>query len=180
METATTLSQILRALNIGAADWDYIIVGDGSGTEWTNECGWGSVLIEKSTFERQVFYGSANHGTNNVAEVLAIMMPLMYLSNQKKGVRRDGAKVVVLSDSTYVVEGLRHTSPVWVSKLDRNRELWMAIHMSRRRGLTIYPHHIPRDTIDLNKLGHDLANLARKAQIGLLDNLSWDPQQTNP
>jgi ribonuclease HI len=180
LEDVTTISDLTSFLKIGQADWDYLIVGDGSGTTWEKEFGWGSVLIERGSFERTPFFGAMSNGTNNMGEIMAVLHPLMYLANQGKGVRAHGAKVHVVSDSEYVVGGLRNANPVWASKLKVNRELWMAIHMTRRRGLIIEPHHVPRDTIDLNKLGHDLANLARRSQIKLLDKLDWDIDQANP
>lgn len=126
------------------------------------------------------FYGGMSNGTNNMAEILTVLHPLMYLANKDLGAKTDGTKVQVISDSQYVVEGLKQDNPIWVSKLSVNRELWMAIHMTRRRGLIIKSHHIPRDTIDLNKLGHDLANISRKRMIGILSELPHDVYKSNP
>lgn len=161
-------------------DWDYLIVGDGSGTTWAKEFGWGSALICKHDFERKLFYGSMSLGTNNMAELMAVLHPLMYLANTQQGVRPGGLKVHVVSDSEYVINGLKKEDPIWVSQLEMNRELWMAIHMTRRRGLVIKGHHILRDTIDLNRLGHDLANLARKSLITAAEELPHDVYKMNP
>lgn len=171
----------MALLKISSTDWDYLIVGDGSGTTWQHAFGWGSTLIAKTDLSRQLFYGSMSCGTNNMAELLAALHPLMFLSNNTNWEDKPhGLKVHVVTDSQYVAQGLAKDNPIWVSTLDVNRELWMAIHMTRRRGLELKGHHIPRDTIDLNKLGHDLANLSRKTQIGLLKELKWDAYQSNP
>jgi len=156
-----------------------LIVGDGSGTTWEKEMGWGSVLVEKNNFTRTLFHGGTSAGTNNMAELMAVLHPLMYLANNEKGEKPGGCKVHVISDSEYVVNGLKHTSPVWASKLKVNRELWMAIHMTRRRGLVITGHHVPRETIALHKIGHELANLSRVGQIGMKKELKQDVYAAN-
>ena len=33
-------------------DWDLLLIGDGSGSNWSYECGWGCVSIELSTSVR--------------------------------------------------------------------------------------------------------------------------------
>lgn len=180
LASVTSLQSLLQHLEIPSTDWDYLIVGDGSGTTWDKEFGWGSVLIAKGDGSRMPFYGGMSNGTNNMAEILTVLHPLMYLANKDLGAKTDGTKVQVISDSQYVVEGLKQDNPIWVSKLSVNRELWMAIHMTRRRGLIIKSHHIPRDTIDLNKLGHDLANISRKRMIGILSELPHDVYKSNP
>jgi hypothetical protein len=45
-------------------DWDVLIIGDGSGTGWSEPCGWASVLHERYSNMRQLFTGAMNHGTN--------------------------------------------------------------------------------------------------------------------
>lgn len=142
--------------------------------------GYGSVLIRNDTFERQVFHGGANCGTNNVAEMMAIFWPLLYLSNSNAGVSDRGCRVHVVTDSAYVVNGLKSTDPVHDRQLKANRELWLAIHSVKRKGIRVFPHHIHRDTVDLNRLSHDVANLSRKTQIRLMDQTDWDIDAANP
>lgn len=173
-----TLQDLIRQFDIGS-NWDAIIVGDGSGTTWEKQMGWGSVLIMKTAQDRIPFYGGMSHGTNNMAEILAVLHPLMYLTQHIRA-KKSGFHVHILSDSSYVVRGLEITNPATASELKSNRELWMAIHFAIRQGLIIHPHHVHRDTIELNKLGHDLANIARKQQHDVLNQLTWDTQGTTP
>jgi ribonuclease HI len=180
VEQVTTLDSLLRYLTLPAADWDYLIVCDGSGTVWPKEMGWGSVLLCQADGERQIFGGSMSNGTNNVAELMGALHPLMFLANNDMGLRPDGIRVHIVTDSEYVANGLAKDNPIWVSKLNVNRELWMAIHMVRRRGLTIVGHHVPRDKIDLQKICHDIANINRKRQIGVLSELTRDVYTANP
>lgn len=179
--SVSSQDDLLKHFNIHAADWDYLIVGDGSGTVWDKAIGWGAVLISKHTNDRMPFYGGLSNGTNNVAELMTVLHPLMYLANNTNWADRPhGMKVHVVSDSEYVIKGLEHDNPIWVSGLTLNRELWMAIHMTRRRGIDIRGHHINRDTLDLNRFGHELANAARKRQLGVLTEITRTAQESNP
>jgi ribonuclease HI len=157
-----------------------LLIGDGSGSTWDKEIGWGSTLIQKGEVNRLPFFGGMNHGTNNIAEVMMVLHPLMYIANSSKRFQSSGYHLHVISDSMYVVNGLRETDVTWSGNLKKNREVWMAIHMVRRRGVRITGHHVKRDILDLNKLGHDLANLARRSQIKLTEKLTWDPYTCNP
>lgn len=170
-----TIQDLLKHYNIAAAEWDYLIVGDGSGTGWAAEIGWGSTLICKSDDSRKEFFGSMSNGTNNTAELYAALHPLSYLVNTINWADRpQGLKVHVITDSQYVANGLNKDNPIWVASLALNRELWMAVHMTRRRGIEIKGHHMPRNSFDLAQRGHDLANASRKSLIGVLTDLVKD------
>ena len=167
-----TVQDLLRHYNISNSDWDYLVIGDGSGTGWGETMGWGSTLICKSDNSRRVFYGAMSSGTNNTAELMAALHPLSFLVNNLNWADRpQGIKVHVVTDSKYVADGLTHDNPIWVAGLTKNRELWMALHMTRRRGIEIIGHHLPRNSIDLATFGHELANASRKRLIGVLTEL---------
>lgn len=176
-----TLEDLLRYYEIGANDWDYLIIGDGSGQTWKDAIGWGATLICKFDGSRKVFYGAMSNGTNNTAEIHAVLHPLSYLANNINWQDRpDGIKVHVVSDSENTVNGLNKDNPIWVAGLAANRELWMAIHMTRRRGIQIIGHHLPRNSVDLAELGHELANASRKRVIGALAEVKHKPEEANP
>ena len=176
----TTLGSLLAHLNIRNDQWDALIIGDGSGTTWQKELGWASVLIERDTFDRKLFHGGMSNGTNNMAEMLAVLHPLLYLNVNKAGVRAGGYRVHIASDSEYVVRGIREMSPVWADGLKVNRELWLAMHSTRRKGLLLYSHHIPRNVIALNELSHNLANDCRRSQIAVAKQFDQDIYKANP
>ena len=52
------LQTVLDHLGVKETDWDVVIIGDGSGSDWQSPCGWASVLIDKETRNRKVFYGA--------------------------------------------------------------------------------------------------------------------------
>lgn len=164
-----TLSDLLRDLNIKSSQWDALLIGDGSASDWRNECGWCSVLITYD-FQREIFYGSCNKGTNNVAEMMAYVMPLMYLSSQfVPTANRKTCRVRVITDSEYVAKGING-----VTNLKSNTELWSVLNSAKYNGLSVAAHWIPRDTVDLNKLCHDVANYTRQVQKDLLHQVIGD------
>jgi ribonuclease HI len=176
-----TLQDLLKHYGIGANDWDYLIIGDGSGTTWQEGIGWGSTLICKFDGSRKVFYGAMSAGTNNTAELYVVLHPLSYLANNINWADRpEGIKVHVITDSQYVANGLNKDNPIWVAELNANRELWMGIHMTRRRGIAITGHHLPRNSVGLAELGHELANASRKCLIGVLTDLKKTADTANP
>ena len=181
LDEVKTLEDLLRYYEIGANDWDYLIIGDGSGQTWKDAIGWGATLICKFDGSRKVFYGAMSSGTNNTAELHTVLHPLSYLANNINWEDRpDGIKVHVISDSEYVANGLNKDNPIWVAGLAANRELWMAIHMTRRRGIHIIGHHLPRNSVDLAELGHQLANASRKRIIGVLTEVNRKAEEANP
>jgi ribonuclease HI len=158
---ARTLEDILRALHI--KEWDYLIVGDGSATTWDHEMGWGSTVIARAGFLRPPpFHGSFSRGTNIMAEMMAFVHPLLWLASQKLG----RAVVHVLTDCEIV-----RNCGKGVATRKANSELWFMVSAFSRKGIHVHYHWIPRDTIALNKLAHDLANKARLDAKALATNL---------
>jgi ribonuclease HI len=145
-------------------DWDFIMVGDGSGSVWHRACGWGCVLIG-SDGSRSVWHGAANLGSVNLAEAMAYMAPLCWLGTQKpQGVLW---KVHIVTDS-------EHTAKSGNDLMAAKGPLWHAVDMLRREGLVTYWHFVPRDKFDLNRLVDRISKDNRKA----LEALIADPQGT--
>ena len=179
-EAITDVTSLRQYFDIPNDGWDVLIICDGSGTSWGKEWGSGSVIVQRSDFARPMFQVGGNTGTNNVAELMGVFYPLLWLTTNKFGVAEGGCRVHVISDSEYVVNGINNDAFLTARKFNKNQVLWLSIHATKRQGIVLKAHHIKRDTIDLNKLCHDLANLARKSQINLQDGLQWDPVECNP
>lgn len=174
-EQINTLPALLEYFKIDEKLWDAIIIGDGSATTWEKELGWGSLLIQRTKLIIEPFYGGMSHGTNNMAEILAVLHPLLYLSQHAEP-SLGGCQVHVITDSTYVAQGLEFENLLLSPTLKNNRALWLAVFGTVRQGLKIKAHHVDRDVVDYQKICHDLANLARMSQIGMEDGLKWDVQ----
>lgn len=154
LRAAPTLQAVLRILEVDEADWQYCLVSDGSGMTWKTPCGWGSTLIHLPTGNRfPPFFGSFSCGTNNVAELMGVIHPLLWLANtQSLG---DVTSVVILTDSGYVAKAMRP------GNREKNYELFDVFESLRRRGFQLIFRWIPRDTIDLNRLADALAGMSR-------------------
>jgi len=156
-----TLEELLERL--GIKDWDFVIIGDGSGSNWNHECGWGSVSIERITMERMVWCGSMNRGTVNVAEIMAYVQPLNWLAareedrRKKRKARRTAYNIHIITDSQYC----RDTGGSCDRMLAKNGVLWAALDTFRRQGLILHWHWVERETVALNSYADKLSKLAR-------------------
>lgn len=149
-------------------NWDALVVGDGSGMTMASACGWGSVLIEADDKVVRTMCGGLSNGTNNMAELLAVLQPLLDLTSRKRGVKPGGMHVHVFSDSEYVINGMcRGSDLLQASTSLANRELWLALYGVRRNGMVLTAHHVPRDTLYLQQRCHDMANASRLAFAAL-------------
>lgn len=134
-------------------NWDKIIAGDGSATTWDTSAGFGSILYSKDGTSKK-FFGGLSNGTNNAAEMLAVLHPLLYLDAFP---HLDGSPVVyVLSDSEYVVNGGNKQQ-----ERKSNLGLWSAVDDISRRFLLIF-RHIPRMVLPANVYGDRTGNSIRK------------------
>jgi ribonuclease HI len=152
-----TFSQLLERMGIGK--WDILLVGDGSGSLQERACGWGCVSIERKTMHRRLWYGGCNSGTVNVAEIMAYMSPLSYFANEqrKTGQQFSSLDVHILTDSSYVGSHLASRN----SRAKSNSSLWQIFRQFDSGGLVLHWHHIPRDTVALNKIADIVSKLAR-------------------
>ena len=140
----------------GIDNWDAIIITHGgqsaTSKEWAGNCIiWESVLIEKSTAPSK-FSGHANCGSRATATLLSLLHPLIYLTNDVGVTKPNGYDLYVASRSKYLVEGLKQSNPVWHSRLEKNRELWMAVYAAKRRGIVIHPKLLTEDDSEFKEL----------------------------
>ena len=147
------LDNILKILNI-PDDWDYVIICDGSATTWKETAGWGWTAIwRKPTFGRFDGSGGASCGSNIFAEIMGFLHPLLWLEQQKP---RGRTKVYAITDCEVVKrwgnqEVAQHSY----------EELFFYIRALARKGILVEYRWAPRDTIDLNKFAHTMANCDR-------------------
>jgi ribonuclease HI len=135
--------------------WDYIIVGDGSATTWEKTAGFGSILYDRRKKTRRKFFGGFSCGTNNVAEIMAVLHPLLWLEARVKTCVASPV-VWILSDSDYVVScGSSETLK------KKNHALWTAVHDLSERFILRF-RHVPRMILPANCYGDTVGNLVRK------------------
>jgi hypothetical protein len=148
---------------LGIDDWDFLIVGDGSGSSLVSECSWASISIERANMERLVWWGYANRGGVNYAEMQAYGQPLNWILNRelerrsKRGVRVKSYKVHVITDSTYVQGGGESGKDRPV----KNSLLWEMLALGARHGVIVDYHWQRRTDVALNSLADWISKLVR-------------------
>jgi ribonuclease HI len=157
------LEDILQDLGIAADDWDLLIFGDGSGSNFDHACGWSAVTIQQDTLERRCWWGSMSQGTVNLAEMMAYIQPLSYFAAQEAK-RRKGSgaaprfmQVHIVTDSSYVKE-VGQSGDTLPKK---NGALWRAFSDFARHGFLLHWHWVQRDTVALNRFVDLLSREAR-------------------
>lgn len=165
---------------VGVDAWDFLIVGDGSGSSWTRGAGWASVSVERATGERIVWTGAVNRGTVNLAEIMAYLQPLEWLASREADrLSRNPAglrtyDVHILTDSQYC----RDTGSSSGRVVRKNAGLWVAFDAFARHGFALHWHWLRRDECDLNKFCDALSRAARKLHEtdlpgGVLGHADW-------
>lgn len=164
-----TLDEALARLQTDDT-WDWLLFGDGSGSNFQRACGWATVSIERVTMDRQPWVGTMNRGTVNFAEMMAYAQPLTYISyrEQKRreaGGQRRAIQVHIVTDSQYCVQ----RGEVSADLMSKNALLWAMISAIKREGIVITWHHTKRDKVALNSFADGLSKVARK----LIESYNW-------
>jgi ribonuclease HI len=135
-------------------DWDFIAAGDGSATTWENAAGFGSILYCRKTGEHRKFFGGCSNATNNVAEMMAVLEPLLFIEGTIR-LKDWKPNVYVISDSEYVV----HTGN-GVYEQKSNKTLWAAVEHLRTKMNLIF-RHVNRMLLPANIFGDQIGNAVR-------------------
>lgn len=156
-----SLQDLLTRLHI--KEWDFLVVGDGSGSNWGYPAGWAAVSIENTTLARQEWWGTVNRGTVNFAEIMAYMQFLNWLGAREddrraNGKRRRVLNVHIITDSQYCE---RTGSSAVKGNVRKNSVLWAAFDVFARQGILLHWHWLKREDIALNQYADKLSKLAR-------------------
>lgn len=125
--TSTAIHQYLAALPSVPADKDALIYCDGACSGNPGPGGWGSVVRTKGASSVKIGYGTSPRTTNNKMELLAAIEALAQCAA--------GAKVLLFTDSNYVIQGSTSWRAGWQRKGMRNSkgepvanpDLWMQL-----------------------------------------------------
>lgn len=155
------IEELLRKHKL-RSKWDAIVLSDGSGSKYPYAIGYASTLITRTPEESREFYGGMSQGTVNVAELLAVWQPLLWLENQNVAVQTPGYRVVIFSDSEYTVQLINSMQPGRVVHPSRNASIAKAIHQIVRQGIYLNAIHVERNTIVLQEEADTMSKVARK------------------
>lgn len=153
------------------AEWDVLLVGDGSGTGWNDANAYASVLIDKLTRGRKTFWGGNRYGSVNLAEMEAVLKPLIWYHNEygKKRLKIRTPQIIhVLTDSQVTAgHGARTANPREPLPEVPHRPLWAAMREFARMGYQLEYHWAKRCDSDLNILSDLIAGLTRREILGV-------------
>jgi hypothetical protein len=157
------ITEIVNTLQI--ADWDFLLIGDGSGAGWNLGIGWACTLIDRQSWAAKMFYGGINSGTVSLAEILPYLHSLLWFFSQD-GPGKDRVRAAqanhrvlrghVITDSAYVANCGNQ-----VATRQQHAPLWRAMDAFSEQGVTLTYHHWGRKTLSLNILADEVARQAR-------------------
>jgi ribonuclease HI len=150
------------ATKLDIRSYDLLLIGDGSGTQIGQPCGWFATLYESSTGKVREYWGGASSGTNNFAELQPYIHALWsyhteVYGNEGRGPARQ-LRVVVVSDSELTV---KCGTGKYVRKA--NGILWAAVRWLEDNGYVIAWKHVPRNSNDISMLADKVAGKTRLA-----------------
>lgn len=166
-------AELLQAVltRAGIQTWDLLLIGDGSGSGWDGACGWSSTLIDRQTRERYVFFGAANQGSVNLAELMPYFQALLWFHNHV-GMRRIKGRgfltVHVITDSQVTATHGKHAATLGdaLPKVPQ-RALWAGMRELAHMGYHLHWHWAMRSSNSLNVLADLIAALARRRILAL-------------
>jgi ribonuclease HI len=145
-------------------EWDFALFGDGSGSVWSREAGWASVLVERETRLRYVFCGGVNLGTVNFAEIMAFVHPMTWLLAREEAVRREGGfrayRVHVFTDSEYAKSAAELKPGGRLGRMKNVLLLSLAADV-RSRGFVTQWHWLRRATNRLHDKADEMSKITR-------------------
>ena len=161
--TLDSINSLVEHLNI--EEWDAIIIGDGSGSNWQNSCGWAAVTIDRYSGVRKLSYGAAVPGTLVVGELLPYIFALNwytskdgpgFLQLKEKRIKGKSLKVHIVSDSEIIVNCGK-----FPASRKAHKAIWAAMDSFANQGYSINYHHVKRNVVQLNILVDEVSRQAR-------------------
>ena len=139
------------------------MVGDGSGTDWKNACGFSAVLIDHYGNYRSSFHGSLNTGTNQLAELMPYLHAMTwYASGPGKARLEDrlaswrpssdrtsqpGVKIHIITDNKNLAN-----QGNYLAARKAYSWIWKSFDELTAMGYQFKWHWLPRMKLGLNRL----------------------------
>lgn len=158
-----SLDRLTRELNL--PEWDFLLVGDGSGCDWNIGAGWACLINGRVSGwppYRKLVAGGWSDGTNNIAELSAYFQALYFIDANlgklyREKLNRSVLQVAIVTDSQFLVDSYRQQATTTGSLAP----LWSGIRMFEMRGYALHFRHIPRLSITQNWAVDKVAGEAR-------------------
>lgn len=151
--------------------WDWLLVGDGSGSGWDRACGWACYSLQHKPPDGQpalrIWRGAAEPASVNFAELLAYLQPVSWIANEEIKRRHHGRaprtlSVHIITDSEYAAETGKRAGHAVAS----NAGIWAAFDSFLRQGIMLRWRWMRRESTALNCHADRLSKLARQVFAG--------------
>ena len=136
--------ETFKKLPFNLDDYDYVVVGDGSGSTIETSATFGCFCLDVARESIIEIEGYVSKGTVNQSEIAPILSLLNYLESSKIA---PPLKILVISDSEVTVNC---GNKKW--QINHNKVLWGCIEYYRLIGFSIDFKWLPRNSNDLMKL----------------------------
>ena len=162
--SSCSLFELLRSLGIADDDWDVLLVGDGSGTDWKNGIGFACILVDHYGNYRAPFFGGLNTGTSQLAEMLPYMFAMAWYRSGPGDVCREfraakgqKVRVHVITDNSHMANAGNGTD-----RRGKYKEFWAVYDSYSANGFDFTWHWVPRAKVGLNCIVDVMAGAVRQ------------------
>ncbi len=168
----------LLSSELSLPDFDFLLVGDGSGTILANPCAWACFSYEKTSQTIHAHHGCSNHGTNNFAELAPYLFALHHIhsqfSSQDQLSPTRNTRVVIVSDSELTVRCGNKTY-----SRNSNQAWWVALDWFASHGYSVEFYHTKRNSNAIGTAADALAGDTRKNLMRMEQQPDDGPHQSN-
>lgn len=167
------LEQVINALGLSDPDaWDFIMIGDGSGSTWFKPCGWACALIDSDS-SWHINCGMQLRGSVNVAELRPYLETALWYS---RTIGKDRLEQLYKAQPAiphilrcHIItdcESIAHQGNGEMAT-KTNPEMWLAFNAIRRLGYDFRFHWMARSTMQLNRMCDELSRELRQRIVAM-------------
>lgn len=165
------LEALAEKLNLPG--YDLLLIGDGSGTTYSQPAGWACVAYDVFTAQTTVHVGGLSCGTNNFAELAPFLQALWHDHQDHGQAVNRRVRVTIVSDIEVTVRcGNRQYSR------NANACLWAGIAWFEEHGYELTWVHVRRNSNEWNTWVDYVAGVSRNVMEEILKVLEPSPAGT--
>jgi ribonuclease HI len=154
------------AQQLGLADFDLLLIGDGSGTVYDQPAGWGCVAYDRHKDQVVLHAGATSCGTNNFAELFPYVQALWHHHQVHKNDLAGPIRVQIVSDSELTV---RCGNGLYAR--NANACYWASIAWFETHGYSLTWSHVPRNSNPWHTLMDAVAGALRRQILATVADL---------
>lgn len=148
LEQTITVCEAALALGYSPKHYSAIAITDGSGSNWKKPVGSAARLYIAGSQEELLLTSRASNGTNQLAELQAVLIAVQYLHGVNKHLSKEGCKLLVVTDNSLVEQTIKQIAedPAKLYTEASHCDQVAALLAFARRGFRFSVHRIGRNT----------------------------------